>query len=182
MRRAAFAKIMSIQVGIVMGSDSDLPVMRKAAEILERFDIPHCMTVASAHRTPEKVAALALRAEKEGWKVIIAGAGMAAHLAGFLAAHTIVPILGVPLASSTLGGLDALLSTVQMPSGVPVGAMALGAAGAKNAGLFAVQILAASDRSLQEKLRQYRREQRESIEEKAAQVEAGREGEQRESE
>ncbi|MGB6067074.1 MAG: 5-(carboxyamino)imidazole ribonucleotide mutase [Desulfomonilaceae bacterium] len=166
---------MTIQVGIVMGSDSDLSVMRKAAEILERFDIPHSMTVASAHRTPERVAALAQRAEEEGWKVIIAGAGMAAHLAGFLAAHTIVPIIGVPLASSTLGGLDALLSTVQMPGGVPVGAMGLGAAGAKNAGLFAVQILAVSDPSLQDKLRQYRQEQRESIEEKAAHVEAGRE-------
>ena len=165
---------MTVQVGIVMGSDSDLRVMRKAAEILDRFNIPYCMSVASAHRTPERVAAFARRAEEEGWKVIIAGAGMAAHLAGFLAAHTVVPIIGVPLASSTLGGLDALLSTVQMPGGVPVGTMGLGAPGAKNAGLFAVQILAVYDRSLQEKMRQYRQEQRESLEKKAAVVEAAK--------
>ncbi len=164
----------TVKVGIVMGSDSDLPVMEKAAEILERFDVPYFMTVASAHRTPEKVLGLAQRAEKEDWKVLIAAAGMAAHLAGFLAAHTILPVIGVPMASSSLGGLDALLSTVQMPGGVPVASMALGAAGAKNAALFAVQILAISDPSLQEKLRQYRKEQRESIEKKAAAVEEGR--------
>ncbi len=165
----------TVKVGIVMGSDSDLPVMEKAAEILERFDVPYFMTVASAHRTPEKVLGLAKRAEKEDWKVLIAAAGMAAHLAGFLAAHTILPVIGVPMASSSLGGLDALLSTVQMPGGVPVASMALGAAGAKNAALFAVQILAMSDPSLQEKLRQYRKEQRDSIEKKAAAVEEGRE-------
>ncbi len=164
----------TVKVGIVMGSDSDLPVMEKAAEILERFGIPYFMTVASAHRTPEKVLGLAQRAEKEDWKVLIAAAGMAAHLAGFLAAHTILPVIGVPMASSPLGGLDALLSTVQMPGGVPVASMALGAAGAKNAALFAVQILAVSDPSLQEKLRQYRKEQRDTIEMKAARVEDGR--------
>jgi phosphoribosylaminoimidazole carboxylase PurE protein len=164
----------TIKVGIVMGSDSDLPVMEKAAEILERFGVPYFMTVASAHRTPEKVLGLARRAEQEDWKVLIAGAGMAAHLAGFLAAHTILPVIGVPMASSPLGGIDALLSTVQMPGGVPVASMALGAAGAKNAALFAVQILAASDSALQQKLRKYRDEQREAIEKKAASVEEGR--------
>jgi phosphoribosylaminoimidazole carboxylase PurE protein len=164
----------TIQVGILMGSDSDLQVMEKAAEILERFGVPYFMTVASAHRTPEKVVGLARRAEQEDWKVLIAGAGMAAHLAGFLAAHTVLPVIGVPMASSTLSGLDALLSTVQMPGGVPVASMAIGAAGAKNAALFAVQILAASDPALQQKLRQYRQEQREAIEKKAASVEEGR--------
>ena len=163
-----------IQVGILMGSDSDLPVMKKAANVLERFRVPYFMTVASAHRTPEKVLELAQRAEKENWKVLIAGAGMAAHLAGFLAAHTILPVIGVPMASASLGGLDALLSTVQMPGGVPVASMALGAAGAKNAALFAVQILALSDPSLQKKLRQYRKQQRDTIEKKAAAVEERR--------
>lgn len=164
-----------IQVGIVMGSGSDLPVMEKAAEILRRFGISYFMTVASAHRTPDKVAALAKRAEKEDWKALIAGAGMAAHLAGFLAAHTVVPVIGVPMDSSSLKGLDALLSTVQMPGGVPVATMGLGGAGAKNAGLLAVHILAAFDLSLRKKLKQYRREQAAEVEEKAARVEkAGR--------
>jgi phosphoribosylaminoimidazole carboxylase PurE protein len=162
-----------IQVGIVMGSDSDLPVMKKAAEVLDRFKIPYFMTVASAHRTPDKVADLAVRAEQEGWKSIIAGAGMAAHLAGFLAAHTIVPIIGVPMDSSSLNGLDALLSTVQMPGGVPVACMGLGSAGAKNAALFTLEMLATSDPSLAQKLREYRKEQKAVVQEKAAAVEKG---------
>ncbi|MCX5861213.1 MAG: 5-(carboxyamino)imidazole ribonucleotide mutase [Desulfomonile sp.] len=162
-----------IQVGIVMGSDSDLPVMEKAAEILRKFGIPFFMTVASAHRTPERVADLARRAEAEDWKVMIAGAGMAAHLAGFLAALTIVPVIGVPMDSSQLHGLDALLSTVQMPGGIPVAAMGLGSSGAKNAGLMAVHILAAFDPSLRQKLMNYREEQRKAVEEKAARVERG---------
>ncbi len=160
----------NIQVGIVMGSDSDLPTMKKAAEVLDHFGIPYFMTVASAHRTPDRVVNVALRAEEEGWKVIIAGAGMAAHLAGFLAAHTLVPIIGVPMDSSPLHGMDALLSTVQMPGGVPVAAMGLGTAGAKNAGLLAVHILACFDSSLREKLRQYRLEQAKIVEEMAAGV------------
>ncbi len=160
-----------IQVGIVMGSDSDLPVMQKAADALKEFGIEYFMTVASAHRTPERVASLAKQAEQEGWKLIIAGAGMAAHLAGFLAAHTVVPIIGVPMDSSSLGGLDALLATVQMPGGVPVASMGIGSAGAKNAGLWAVQILAAFDPDLREKLRVFREKQRTIIEQKAAQVE-----------
>ncbi|MEW6533164.1 MAG: 5-(carboxyamino)imidazole ribonucleotide mutase [Thermodesulfobacteriota bacterium] len=160
-----------IQVGIVMGSDSDLSVMKKAAEILEQFDVPYFMTVASAHRTPKRVAELAERAEREGWKVLIAAAGMAAHLAGFLAAHTVIPIIGVPMDSSSLRGLDALLSTVQMPGGVPVACMGLGSAGAKNAGLLAVQILACFDESLRKKVIQYRRKQAKEVERKASQVE-----------
>jgi phosphoribosylaminoimidazole carboxylase PurE protein len=160
----------SVQVGIVMGSDSDLPIMKKAAEILDRFEVPYYLTVASAHRTPERVKQLALRAEQEGWKAIIAGAGMAAHLAGFLAAHTIVPIIGVPMDSSSLNGLDALLSTVQMPGGVPVATMGLGSAGSKNAGLLVVHMLATSDTSMREKLIQYRRDQARVVEKKAAKL------------
>ncbi len=156
-----------------MGSDSDLPIMEKAAEMLRRFGVPYFMTVASAHRTPDKVAALARRAEEEDWKVLIAGAGMAAHLAGFLAAHSVLPVIGVPMNASPLGGLDALLSTVQMPGGVPVATMGIGSAGAQNAGLFAVQILSASDAVLREKLREHRDEQKIQIERKAARVESG---------
>lgn len=162
-----------IQVGIVMGSDSDLPVMQKAADVLGEFGVPYFMTVASAHRTPERVADLARRAEVEGWKIIIAGAGMAAHLAGFFAAHTVLPIVGVPMASSALNGMDALLSTVQMPGGVPVASMGLGSAGAKNAGLFAIEVLACFDPSLRRKLFEYRERQRKSVAEKAASIEQG---------
>lgn len=163
----------SVIVGIIMGSDSDLPVMKKAADIFEKFEIPYYMTVASAHRTPERVAAIAERAEKEGWKAIIAGAGMAAHLAGFFAAHTIVPIIGVPMDSSSLKGLDALLSTVQMPGGIPVASMGLGSAGAKNAALFTVHVLASSDPEMAEKLRAFRQAQKKEVMEKAAAVEKG---------
>jgi len=157
-----------IQVGILMGSDSDLPKMKKAAEILSEFGVPYYMTVASAHRTPERVSEIARRAEKEGWKVLIAGAGMAAHLAGFLAAHTVTPVIGVPMDSSSLGGIDSLLSTVQMPGGIPVACMGLGSSGAKNAGLFAVEILACFDGDLRQKLIEYRLEQKRLIEEKAS--------------
>lgn len=160
-----------IMVGIVMGSDSDIGVMKKAAEILDRFGIPYYMTVASAHRTPDRVAAIAERAEEEGWKVLIAGAGMAAHLAGFLAAHTVVPVIGVPIDSSSLNGLDALLSTAQMPGGIPVATMGIGAAGAKNAGILAVEILAAFDPALRERLRELREEQKAEVEKKAAHME-----------
>lgn len=161
-----------IQVGIVMGSELDLPTMEKAAEVLDHFGVSYFMTVASAHRTPERVRGLVLRGEQEGWKAIIAGAGMAAHLAGFVAAHTVIPVIGVPLASSALNGLDSLLSTVQMPGGVPVATMALGSAGAKNAGLLAVQIMATADSNLRERLRDYKKQQTESVEETAFRVEA----------
>lgn len=157
---------------ILMGSDSDLKVMNKAAEILGEFRVPHTMTVASAHRTPDRVMRLAKSAETSGVKIIIAGAGMAAHLAGFLAAHTILPVIGVPMEASSLGGLDALLSTVQMPGGVPVAAMGIGSAGAKNAALFAVEILALNDESLRRQLGDYRARQAKKIEDKASRIEA----------
>lgn len=159
-----------IQVGILMGSDSDLPKMKKAAEVLDSFGVAYLMTVASAHRTPEKVMEIAKRAESEDWKVLIAGAGMAAHLAGFLAAHTVIPVIGVPMNSSSLGGIDALLSTVQMPGGIPVACMGIGSAGAKNAGLFAVEMLACFNSELRRKLFEFRLEQKKLIEGKASLV------------
>ncbi len=155
----------TVQVGIVMGSKSDRETMDKAAQVLKEFDVGYVMMVASAHRTPGLVARIAQRAEEEGWKALIAGAGMAAHLAGFLAAHTLVPVIGVPMASSSLNGIDALLSTVQMPGGIPVACMRIGVAGAKNAALFAVEVLASHDPVLKEKLRVYRREMAREIEE-----------------
>lgn len=160
-----------IKVAIVMGSESDLPVMQKAVDIFDRFGVKYFITVASAHRTPDRVIELTRRAETEDWKIFIAGAGMAAHLAGFIAAHTVKPVIGVPMDSSALNGLDSLLSTVQMPGGIPVATMGLGSAGAKNAALFAIEILAVTDEYLRNKLLEYRREQAELIEQKAAEVE-----------
>lgn len=154
-------------VGILMGSDSDLTVMEEAAKVLKDFGIPFEMTISSAHRTPERTSEYARTAEKRGIKVIIAGAGGAAHLAGFLAAHTTIPVIGVPIESTQLKGLDSLLSTVQMPGGVPVATMAIGAAGARNAGLFAVEILALGERKLREALREYREKLARQVEEKA---------------
>jgi|UniRef100_A0A7C4EVE5 phosphoribosylaminoimidazole carboxylase PurE protein len=154
-----------VQVGIVMGSKSDRETMDKAAQVLKDFGVSYVMMVASAHRTPARVVRIAQRAEEEGWKALIAGAGMAAHLAGFLAAHTVIPVIGVPMDSSSLNGIDALLSTVQMPGGIPVACMGIGAAGAKNAALFAVEVLASHDPVLKEKLRSYRRELAREIEE-----------------
>ncbi len=142
-------------VSIVMGSDSDLEVMQECADVLKDFGIPYSMQVMSAHRTPGKVADYAASAAKKGIKVMIAGAGAAAHLAGAVAANTTLPVIGVPLAA-TLNGFDALLSTVQMPAGIPVATVAVGKAGAKNAGLLAVQILALSDSSLVKKLEAYK--------------------------
>jgi phosphoribosylaminoimidazole carboxylase PurE protein len=144
-------------VGIVMGSDSDLPTMSGAGEVLERFGVSYELDILSAHRTPERAREYALSARERGLKVLIAGAGGAAHLAGFLAAHTTLPVIGVPLSNSALNGLDALLSTVQMPTGVPVATTAID--GAKNAGLLAVAILALSDESLAERLEDFRKEQ-----------------------
>jgi phosphoribosylaminoimidazole carboxylase PurE protein len=156
-----------MKVLIVMGSDSDLPVMREAARLLEEFGIDYEITVASAHRTPERAVELASGAEKRGVEAIIAGAGMAAHLAGVLASHTIVPVIGVPIDASPLGGMDALLSTVQMPPGVPVAAVSIGKAGAKNAAVLAAEILARKDRELARKLRAYRKRMARSVEKKA---------------
>jgi phosphoribosylamine---glycine ligase len=139
-----------------MGSDSDLPIMEEAVRVLEEFDVPYEIDVTSAHRTPEETARLARDAEQNGFGVLILGAGHAAHLAGAVAAHTILPVIGVPLPSSALQGIDALLSTVQMPGGVPVATMAIGKSGATNAGLLAVQILATADVSLRRKMRDYK--------------------------
>ncbi|CAN2043777.1 N5-carboxyaminoimidazole ribonucleotide mutase / Phosphoribosylamine--glycine ligase [Candidatus Magnetomoraceae bacterium gMMP-1] len=156
-------------VGIVMGSDSDMEIMKQTAVILKKFAIPFEMTIASAHRTPERAAEFSKNARKRGMKVLIAGAGMAAHLAGAIAAQTTLPVIGVPVVSS-LHGLDALLSTVQMPPGVPVATVALGKAGAKNAGLLAVQILAVSDDELNVKLQAYKKEMAASVEKKAKEL------------
>jgi phosphoribosylaminoimidazole carboxylase PurE protein len=153
-----------------MGSDSDLSVMEEAARALEEFSIPFEMTVSSAHRTPARTARYARSARKRGIKVIIAGAGSAAHLAGFLAAETTLPIIGVPIGSSALKGLDALLSTVQMPGGVPVACMAIGKAGARNAGIFAAQVLSVSNSGLRVRLKNFRKKQARKVEEKARKI------------
>src|SRR5919106_3213039 len=142
-------------VGIVMGSDSDMPVMSKAGEVLDRFGVPWEIEVMSAHRKPRRVADYASSAEQRGLKVIIAGAGLAAHLPGVVAAHTTLPVIGVPLHNEALAGADALYSCVQMPPGVPVATVGIG--GAKNAALLAVQILATGDDSLHDKLKDLKR-------------------------
>lgn len=157
----------SPQVGIVMGSDSDLEVMKESASILKKFDIPFEMTIASAHRSPKRAAQLASSARKRGLKVFIAGAGHAAHLAGAVAAFTSLPVIGVPIDSSCLQGFDSLLSTVQMPPGVPVATVSIGKAGAKNAGILAVQILALSDSKLEKKLEAYKKELEKNVVQKA---------------
>lgn len=152
------------RVGILMGSPSDADVMRVAAKMLEEFDVPYEIKVLSAHRIPDKTAEYARSAEKRGIQILIGGAGMAAHLAGTLAAHSILPVIGVPIGGGTLGGIDALLATVQMPGGIPVATVSIGKAGAKNAGLLAVQILSRKEPELAAKLHEYRREMREKIE------------------
>ncbi len=157
-------------VGIVMGSDSDLPIMRKAADILDSFNVPFEMHVMSAHRTPERAHDYATSAHERGLKVIIAGAGVAAHLAGVMAASTPLPVLGVPINSGALKGLDALLATVQMPSGIPVGTLAID--GSKNAALLAVQILATSDAALTAQLLAYKAAMVEQVAQKDARVQA----------
>src|SRR5487761_396683 len=145
-------------VGIIMGSKSDWETMRHAAETLERFGVSHECRVVSAHRTPKWMSEYAETAEGRGLKVILAGAGGAAHLAGMVAAQTLLPVLGVPVESQALKGMDSLLSMVQMPGGVPVGTLAIGKAGAVNAALLAVAILGIEDAGLREKLRAYRAE------------------------
>lgn len=146
-------------VGVIMGSKSDWDTMRHAHDVLESFGVPHESKIVSAHRTPKWMAEYAESAEKRGLKVIIAGAGGAAHLPGMVAAHTTVPVLGVPVESHALKGLDSLLSIVQMPGGVPVGTLAIGKAGATNAALLAIAILANGDPELREKLKRFREEQ-----------------------
>jgi len=140
-------------VGIIMGSDSDYPTMKQAAEILKEFDVPYEIKVVSAHRTPDDMAEYAKNASKRGIKVIIAGAGGAAHLPGMTASHTTLPVIGVPVQSKSLNGLDSLLSIVQMPSGIPVATVAIG--NAKNAGLLALRILGLFDENISLKLVEY---------------------------
>ena len=154
-------------VGILMGSDSDLPVMQEAAAMLQEFGIEYEMTIASAHRTPKKVLEYGQGAERRGLKVIIAGAGWAAHLAGVVASQTTLPVIGVPIDSSPLKGIDSILSTVQMPGGVPVATMSLGKPGAKNAGVFAAQIIATSDVKVANRLKVFKVEMEREVEEKA---------------
>lgn len=142
-------------VGWVVGSASDLPVMNKGRAVLDKLQIPHELIVASAHRTPDKVDKLARDAEKRGWKIIVAAAGMANHLAGAFAARTQLPVIGLPVASGSLSGLDSLLSTVQMPPGVPVATVSIGSAGGVNAAVLAARILALNDKALLARLDKY---------------------------
>ncbi len=151
------------KIGILMGSKSDAEVMGEAARILEEFEVPYEMKVLSAHRHPQKTSAYAQSAESRGIQALIAGAGFAAHLAGSLAAHCTLPIIGVPLDSSSLKGWDFLLSTVQMPKGIPVACMSIGTAGAINAALFAIQILSRSDPALAQKLKEHREKMSQEI-------------------
>lgn len=152
---------MSPLVGIVMGSDSDRPVMEKAGDLLTRFSIPFELEVMSAHRKPERVSEYAKSAEGRGLKVLIAGAGLAAHLPGVVAAHTVLPVIGVPLYQDALSGADALYSCVQMPPGVPVATVAIG--GAKNAGILAAQIIATGDAAIRQRLAQFKKELSEGL-------------------
>ncbi|WP_276321464.1 5-(carboxyamino)imidazole ribonucleotide mutase [Qipengyuania sediminis] len=154
---------MAPRVAIVMGSQSDWPTMRSAAEMLEALGVEHEARIVSAHRTPERMVAFATGASDEGFSVIIAGAGGAAHLPGMIASLTHLPVLGVPVQSKALAGQDSLLSIVQMPAGVPVGTLAIGEAGAANAGLLAASILALSDPALSQRLRAWRKAQSEAV-------------------
>ena len=150
-------------VSILMGSDSDLETMRACQETLKEFGVPSDIKVLSAHRTPDALAAYLKEAEQQGVQVFVAAAGMAAHLAGAVSSKTVKPVIGVPLDASSLGGLDSLLSTVQMPAGIPVATVAIGKAGAKNAGFLAVQMLALSDPALAKKLLEQRRKNAETL-------------------
>ncbi len=149
-----------------MGSESDLPVMEEGAKVLAEFGVPYELRISSAHRCPQRTAALAAEAAGRGIRVIIAGAGMAAHLAGVVAAETVLPVIGVPIGGGALNGVDALYSTVQMPGGIPVATMAIGKAGARNAGIFAVQILALGDPALTQRLIVFREAMAREVEEK----------------
>ena len=153
----------SVVVGIVMGSKSDWPTMEEAAKVLDDFGIAYEVEVVSAHRTPDKMMTYAATAKERGLKVIIAGAGGAAHLPGMIAAKTTLPVLGVPVKSKALNGLDSLLSIAQMPGGIPVATFAIGVAGAKNAGLFAASILALEDAGIAKKLAAFRKTQTKSV-------------------
>ena len=157
-------------VGIVMGSDTDLPVMTETAQTLKKFGVPFEVEITSAHRSPARTSEYARTAIQRGLKVIIVGAGGASHLAGVIAAETTLPVVGVPMATTTLAGLDALLSTVQMPAGVPVACTAIGKPGAINAAIFAAQIIATSDKELSKKLGEYKEQLALSVAEKSEKV------------
>ncbi|NIM90399.1 MAG: 5-(carboxyamino)imidazole ribonucleotide mutase [Candidatus Aminicenantes bacterium] len=159
-----------MDVAIFIGSDSDYEVIKGALEILKKFQVTFGLEVTSAHRSPKRTLKLINEAEKEGARVMIAVAGKAAHLAGFVASHTILPVIGVPVESASLSGLDALLSTVQMPRGVPVATMGLGKSGAVNAALLAVQILGLKETPLAEKMKKYRRDMASQVESKSKKI------------
>lgn len=154
-------------VGILMGSDNDYEIMKETGVALSQFGIPFEMTVSSAHRTPERTASFVRGAKDRGIKILIAGAGAAAHLAGVVAAETILPVIAVPIDATALNGMDALLAMVQMPAGIPVATMAIGKAGARNAGIFAAQMLAVDDEGLSEKLKQFKADMAAGVEVKA---------------
>lgn len=156
----------NVIISVVMGSDSDLPIMTEAIKILEEFGIPHELYLTSAHRTPERTTTFAQGASERGVKIIIVGAGAAAHLAGVIASQTQLPVIGVPIDATALQGLDALLSTVQMPGGIPVATMAIGHAGAKNAALYAIRILALEDKKISTKLAAYIAKMADNVEKK----------------
>jgi len=160
-----------VLVSVLMGSDSDLSVMKEALETLKKFGIPYELYLTSAHRTPDRTKAFAQKAEGRGVKVLIVGAGAAAHLAGVVASLTRLPVIGVPIDATSLGGLDALLSTVQMPGGIPVATMAIGKAGARNAALMAARILALNDEALRRKLQQHAEQMARDVEEKHRKLE-----------
>jgi len=161
-------------VSIVMGSDSDLEIMREAAKALEGLGIAYEMDITSAHRSPDRTAEYARQAAQRGLRVIIAGAGGAAHLAGVIAAHTTLPVIGVPIPSTPLNGLDSLLATVQMPAGIPVATVAIGKPGATNAGILAAQILAVADSTLARKLDAHKEKLALGVEEKSKAFQEGR--------
>jgi len=166
----------AVRVGILMGSDSDWVVMSAAADRLRALGVGHEVTVLSAHRSPQRTAEYATSARARGLQVIIAGAGMAAHLAGVVAAHTTLPVIGVPLDAGSLSGLDALLATVQMPPGIPVATVAIGKAGADNAGILAAQILALGDAELAARLNTLKQELTRQVEDKNARLQQTRAG------
>lgn len=153
-------------VSVVMGSDSDFPIMSETIKVLEEFDIPHEVFLTSAHRSPERTSSFAKGTAKRGIKIIIVGAGAAAHLAGVIASQSLLPVIGIPIDATALGGIDALLSIAQMPGGVPVATMAVGKAGAKNAALLAIRILAVEDENIRKKLRTFVQQMARDIEKK----------------
>lgn len=170
-REASMNKKRGVLVSIVMGSDSDLPVLRESMATLKEFGVSYEAVLASAHRSPERASTYARTAEGRGIKVIIAGAGAAAHLAGVIASQTTLPVIGIPIDATSLSGLDALLSTVQMPGGIPVASMAIGKAGARNAALMAVRILALEDGALQKKLKAFARKLAKDVEKNQEKIE-----------